>query len=212
MNRFLVLSLGLLALLPGMASATTVSIVFPALVGNYSYPDQAANQGFDLGVQFSAISAASLEVTATGTAGIMKTCLIGNPLDCQTSSFGPQASYSFALESGYGFPPFGSFSPFSATSQTYTENLIQPLHPMDFLLDGQGVLRFGHTGVAVALTHTLEILTPSEFDVSEVRLTIEGTAVPLPAALPLMMAGLTGVGIFGFGFRKKGAGQTARER
>lgn len=185
----------------GNANATTISLSFPELTGTYIYGDLAQTTSFDFGVQFSSIQNATIEVTATGTAGLMKTCLASNPLDCSTSSFGPEAYYSFEWESGFGLPPSGSLAPFTSTPATHQDNLIQPLRDIEFLLDGTGVLRLGHVGIFVVDIYTLEILTPAEFEISDVTLTVEGTVVPLPATAWLFGSGL--IGLVGLSRHKK---------
>ena len=71
----------------------------------------------------------------------------------------------------------------------------------DLLRDGKGTLYFGH----VPISESYDVISYPTFEVSDVKLVIQGipetsdiqaTVVPLPAALPLLLSGLTGLLFF----------------
>lgn len=173
------------------SSAATYSVTLPELNGTYIFEGPNTSASFDFGLQFSSIESMTIEVTASGTNGsVLRTPLNGDP--SQTLSLSPTAEFYFEWEEGFESRPYGGLGPFTSTVQTDSDTTSSPVS-LGFLLDGEGVLDFGHMTVLFLTDATYEILTPSEFEVENVTLTVNGTPVPVPQALWLLGSGLIGL-------------------
>ena len=180
-----------------IAATSSVSVSIPSLTGTYNQFDSLYTSGsgipavwFDLGVQFTTVTSLSLDWTATTTTGSYRWCdaSVGS---CYVSPF--EIGSILARVENYD-TEWGAWSGAGggALDPTATNN---PLNPLG--LEGYG-FPTGTGRVSLMILEEIPgfVLTDATIDISNVRLNVEGTVVPLPAALPLIMSGLTGLLFF----------------
>ncbi len=175
-----------------VSQAASVSVWVPSLDGLYStsstYPTSRVG-AFNLGVQFSSITSVSLALTGMSTPGVERTC--DAVFGCVDAPFDPMMD-ALLVSSEVVPQPLG-YNQFDFTA---ANSINVAIAPYDFsnpsFLSGYGFL-------ALSVLNPASIgivLTDAIIDASNVRLTVEGTVVPIPAALPLLMSGLTGLLFF----------------
>jgi len=169
--------------------AATVSISVPSLNGVYTQSSSSVFADFDLGVQFNTVTSMSIDWAATTTTGSYRWCdaSVGT---CSISSF--EQKDPMAVITNHD-PVYGSTLGGGSLDLAATTNNLTAL------------LGLAHNGFPLGtgrLSLRLEddangyILTDATIEISDLKLTVEGTVVPLPAALPLLMSGLTGLLFF----------------
>lgn len=185
----------LLFMVPIRTDATTLTLAIPGTAGIYvdGAPERAIP--FNLGVQFSSISSATLGITGTGTPGRMQVCDLNNPPNCFIDPIQPNLSYGFAVEQS-GLPPFGLIGPFGNISQTLSGNLNGPPGTsLNFLLDGVGTLYLGHAGYVCEAIYTCTPLEPPSLVnvIDTVKLEITGNLIPEPGTFFLSALGIAAI-------------------
>jgi len=179
------------------SQAATVSVLLPSLEGIYStsntYPTSRVD-AFNLGVQFSSITSVLLELTGISTPGSARTCDASLGV-CVVSPFNPKMG-TMLLTSDIPSAILGSSSFDFDTKSSISVPIWSTSWAAGFLnpgfLSGNGRLALSSSSPA----DVGFILTDATIDVSNVKLTVEGTVVPIPAALPLLVSGLTGLLFF----------------
>jgi hypothetical protein len=203
-NKIKILLFVLSILSVGSVNAASFSVSFPSFNGNYIYPNGVVEDSFDLGVQFSAIQSASLTIEASGTAGLLQICT-GSL--CTTQSYGQDLVWGFLFETGHN-SVFGSQS----LTDTAAPYIFDITSQSSFLLDGAGGV-FIQPNFIVSVPETIvTILKPSSYQISNVVLSVEGTAVPVPPALLLFLSGLTSLLGLSSKLRKNGLTNQSNRR
>jgi hypothetical protein len=157
------------------SQAQIVSTSFPSLVGRYNYHDPIRSNQFDLGVQFSSITSATIELTVGGTSGSVGPCvaLINAPIsNCLIGSpVSPIADYIFKSTNSTttGLLPVD-------TVETNTFSNI--LSDTNLFLDGKGI--FGIVQSPLDLKPGQGLLKKPIMDVFDITLTVDGVVAPTP--------------------------------
>ncbi len=152
---------------------------FPSLQGEYEYFDK-KNVQFDMGVQFSSIQSASIEITAVGVNALLESCVypIATSLNsptfalptCSTFQLAPQIFYQFENLSGLFLT--GSLVVNTDTNEYMTTKDL--LSETDLFLEGKGSL-FITPDVLDQLGGS-RLIDPW-FEIKDITLTIEGETV-----------------------------------
>ncbi len=174
------------------SQAASYSTVLPGLNGLYSYsdaPGTAPPVSFDFGIQFSSIQSLTIEVTASGENGIYQYRNMDGSI---TGPFINEPRIIFGFINEGSSTPWGGLGPVSGTVQSYSETSTD-FTELDFLLDGEGEMHLDHDLMVSFPEVTIEILTPSMFEVENVTLTVNGTPVPVPLSLWLLGSGFIGL-------------------
>lgn len=188
-----------ISLLPTAALAASFSAPLPDLVGTVDFPTSEAKEAaFDFGQQFSEIESVSIEIGAHVFAREFDYCGTGsNPQPCvhevQLLGFFASMDTEDSPSHGLVFTEELSFSDdFNALEGSGTD--VEPFRNSqvgwDFLLDGEGSLRFAWNGTFWLPGVIIENLTEPSGEIFSARLILEGTAVPEPSTALLIAAGL----------------------
>ncbi len=155
--------------LSASSQAATISTSIPSLIGEYEYLNDSRTVSFDLGVRFSSITSASIELTAQGVDGLAQVCntIITGPFtsiySCNDYRESPKAFYRLSSENSTESGILVVDSIGSATTSAV-------LSETDQLLDGKGTLLIDHAQLDF---HNYFNLYPF-LSISDVSIVIDG--------------------------------------
>ncbi len=179
--KLIVLIMSIVFTAPSQASIISTSI--PALTGEYEYLNDSRTVSFDLGVQFSSITSASIEFTAKGIDGLAQVCV--SVFVCSTHQESPKITYLFSSEN----LTIESGTIAVDTTDWSTTRII--LSETDQFLDGKGTL---YVDQALLLFHGRFQIRPF-LNIKDVSMVVDGvtvSTVPVPGAVWLFGSGLIG--------------------
>ncbi len=155
-------------MIPISSQAVVISTSLPLFSGDYEYQNDLKGFTFDLGIEFSSIESASIELTAMGTRGTYSQCAVFTL--CNRFYSFPKAVYGFVSEDPSIPEVSGSLVISTLNYETTNDFLSDTTH----LLDGQATLFLDHKVVSTSPGYTDPF-----FHVSDLTLKIDGTVVPL---------------------------------
>lgn len=178
-KRMLIFFVGAFVVIQASASAITVQIPLPSLVGDIlAYPN-GRTQAFDFGMSFESIQDVRLETTGVLTPGVD-----WDPFD---HSNGKLIVWDVQIEVCME-PPQGLWFLFVGPYDgSYTDNqLFQQMGgaTWDFLLDGKAEITAQLAGY-----YPYQPVTMPTASISTAYLVVEGTPVPEPASVVMLIAG-----------------------
>jgi hypothetical protein len=193
--------------LSASSQAAIISTSIPELIGEYEYRNDSRTASFDLGVSFSSITSASIELTALGINGNAEVCntivtgLFTSTYSCNYYQESAKAFYRVSTENSteagiLAVKPVGA-KPVGGERDITPGITSNVLTDTDQLLDGKGILLFDQARLDF---HSYLQIDPTLF-VDDVSIVIDGvvaSAVPVPGAIWLFGSGLIGlVGVKG---------------
>jgi hypothetical protein len=168
--------------------AATISFELPQLNGMLTYGAEPVSASFDAGMRFSSIASVEIELTGRGENGTLR---IISPDNTRETSFAPPLGVALPKQSGVYPSSWTQAAPnawrteFGAPHSTYIAGYF------DHLLDGQGeIMLYSSDAFVTTGFDELEIVEPSQIEITEAAITIIGTPAPEPASSALMLSAL----------------------
>ena len=175
----------------GKTFGESFGIEVPELEGTFIHAQDPIIGPMDFGVEFESIESLTIDVTATGTPGLLEVrdLITGETTESPfngsiTARLVPEESSS--LDDSEAFFLFAGSS-WGETPETRTSVLIDVLTTtLDSLLDGRSNLWFVSGGFASAPETQVTVLEPAMLDIISVQVTVQGQPVPEPTILSLI--------------------------
>lgn len=178
------------ALATSSLPAATISLELPQLNGLLTYGAEPVSASFDAGMRFSSIASVEIELTGHGENGTLR---IISPDNTRETSFAPPLGVALPKQSGV-YPsswteavPNAWRTEFGAPYSTLIAGYF------DHLLDGQGEIMLYSSDAFVTIGFDeLEVVEPSQIEITEAAITIIGTPAPEPASSALLLSAVLG--------------------
>lgn len=178
------------ALVASSSPAATISFELPQLNGLLTYGAEPVSASFDAGMRFSSIASVEIKLTGHGENGTLR---IISPDNTRETSFAPPLGVALPKQSGVYTSSWTEAAPnawrtaFGAPYSTLIAGYF------DHLLDGQGEIMLYSSDAFVTIGFDeLEIVEPSQIEITEAAITIIGTPAPEPASSALLLSALVG--------------------